>query len=136
MTLRNDGLLAHVLEWLLAPPQEVADASNPDFQQSLDLYLATKHASEKTYRKSCETVLQRNPEYELLSFHRVQQTIKDLMGVMPVTHDMCIDSCTAFTLTLMHVHTVARPDSTVKVDQQKILHHSHQPSDTGSLEKS
>ena len=29
-TLRNDGLPEYVLEWLLLPPQEVADASDPD----------------------------------------------------------------------------------------------------------
>ena len=29
-TLRNDGLPEYVLEWLLSPPQEVADASDPD----------------------------------------------------------------------------------------------------------
>ena len=96
-TLRNDKLLAHVLKQLLALPQEVADTSNPDLQQSLDLYLATKHASEKTYRKFCEAVLWQNPEYKLLSFHRVQQTVKDLTGVVPVTHDMCINFCTALT---------------------------------------
>ena len=96
-TLRNDGLPEYVLERLLSPPQEVADASDPDLRQSLDLYLATEHASEKTYKKSCEAVLRRNPEYELLSFHRVQRTVEDLTGVVSITHDMCIDSCTAFT---------------------------------------
>ena len=71
--------------------------SDPDLRQSLDFYLATELASQDTYKKSVAAVQQQNPEHELFSLHGIEQKIADLSGVVPVAHNMCINSCTAFT---------------------------------------
>ena len=96
-TLDNGSMDPQSIDQLQNPYPEVLDMSNPNLRQSLDFYLATELASRDTYRKSVVAVQQWNPEHELLSFHGIEQKIADLSGVVPVTHNMCINSCSAFT---------------------------------------
>ena len=96
-TLNNGSMDPQSVDRLRNPYTEVLDTSDPNLRQSLDFYLATELASQDTYKKSVAAVQRRNPEHELLSFHGIEQKIADLSGVVPVAHDMCINSCTAFT---------------------------------------
>ena len=59
-TLDNGGLDEDVLEHLRNPLTEPADASDPDFRLSLDLFLSTTNASEETYNKARAGVLHRH----------------------------------------------------------------------------
>ena len=96
-TLDNGGLDEDVLERLRNPLTEPADASDPDFRLSLDLFLSTTNASEETYNKSRAGVLRRHPDDDVLSYARVKSKIAELSGVSPIVRQMCINSCVAFT---------------------------------------
>ena len=89
-TLDNGGLDEDVLERLRNPLTEPADASDPDFRLSLDLFLSTTNASEETYNKSRAGVLRRHPDDDVLSYARVKSKIAELSGVSPIVRQMCV----------------------------------------------
>jgi hypothetical protein len=70
---------------------------------SIELFLDTTTASQNVYENVCATFtrhMQRtNPgvEFELLSHYRVQGTIAELTGVYSMKHDMCPNTCIAYT---------------------------------------
>jgi len=41
--------------------------------------------------------LERYPEDNILSYYEVKKTIEELTGVTSIAHDMCYDTCVAFT---------------------------------------
>jgi hypothetical protein len=103
-TLNNSNLDAVVCDRLKNPIQEPLDLSeDPAILTSIELFLDTTTASQKVYENVCATFfrhMQRtNPgvEFELLSHYRVQETISKLTGVHSMMHDMCPNTCIAYT---------------------------------------
>ena len=96
-SLDDGDLDEEVLHRLRQPLAEPADASDPDFRLSLDLFLSTTTASEDTYNKSRAGILRRHPDDEVLSYTRIKSKIAELSGVSPMVHHMCINTCMAFT---------------------------------------
>ncbi|THU78202.1 hypothetical protein K435DRAFT_888835 [Dendrothele bispora CBS 962.96] len=92
-----EPLPPNLLSQLQNPPQEVLSVQDPDERLSLDLYLATTHASEATYTQACAAVMRRFPECKLLSYHRVKHLIENLSGISPIARDMCVNSCIGYT---------------------------------------
>jgi hypothetical protein len=93
-----------VRESLKNPIQEPLDLSEESgVLTSIELFLDTTTASQKIYEKVCATFarhMQRtNPgvPFELLSHYRVQETIAKLTGVHSMMHDMCLNTCIAYT---------------------------------------
>jgi len=79
------------------PPAEPLVLDDPDLHASLDLYLATANSSQETYIRVREGVLRRTPEVKMLSLERIKSKVAELSGVYPIIHDMCINSCLAYT---------------------------------------
>ncbi|KAJ7272743.1 hypothetical protein B0H12DRAFT_1177387, partial [Mycena haematopus] len=96
-SLDESGLDAEVIHRLQNPIQECVDISdNKDFRLSLDIYLADTYASEATYEATRQGILRRSPDIEMLSHHRIKTAIEEMTGVVPISHDMCPNSCVAY----------------------------------------
>lgn len=86
-----------VVERLRQPPQEPLDISDGDLRLSIDLFLSATNASEQNYVSNREAIMRRHPEDEILSYASIKAKIAEMSGVTPLVHDMCINSCAAFT---------------------------------------
>jgi len=94
-------LSPQALEHLQDPPRRPLFIDSVGHHHSISTYLATEHSSEDAYEKICRSTA-RNftgaPGIEdLLSFHKVESLIEAMTGVKKVQHDMCPNSCLAFT---------------------------------------
>ncbi|KAJ6498757.1 hypothetical protein C8R45DRAFT_787665, partial [Mycena sanguinolenta] len=97
-SLDDSGLDADTIDRLRNPITESVDISdNKDFRLSLDIFLADTYASEATYEATRQGILRHSPDVEMLSHHRIKREIEELTGVVPITHDMCPNSCVAYT---------------------------------------
>jgi hypothetical protein len=83
------------------PPNEPIRIANPGTRQSISMYLALEHASQEAYnrirRATMQNFLGAEGADEILSFHNVEKLIAQYTGVKPIVHDMCLQSCLAFT---------------------------------------
>ncbi|KAF7356061.1 hypothetical protein MVEN_00935900 [Mycena venus] len=97
-SLDESGLDADVIHRLRNPIQECVDVSDDkDFRLSIDTYLADTYASEATYEATRRGFLRHSPDIGMLSHHEIKKEIENMTGVVPITHDMCPDSCIAYT---------------------------------------
>ncbi|KAI1782310.1 hypothetical protein LXA43DRAFT_847035, partial [Ganoderma leucocontextum] len=96
-TLENSGLDDEVIARLRHPIEEECTIPDPDTRLSIDLYLAVGNASEETYKAVCDAICRRMPEATLLSFYMARSAVEKLTGVVPVRHDMCVNSCIGYT---------------------------------------
>ncbi|KAJ7202624.1 hypothetical protein GGX14DRAFT_306263, partial [Mycena pura] len=97
-TLDNSGLDPNVVHSLRHPIQECVDVSDDaDFRLSLDTFLADTYASEATYEATRKGIQRHSPHIAMLSHYQIKKRIEDLTGVIPISHDMCPNSCIAYT---------------------------------------
>ncbi|KAF8220262.1 hypothetical protein L208DRAFT_1541886, partial [Tricholoma matsutake] len=61
-----------------------------------------KHIQE-TYNSAQAVILRRHPNDNVLSYDQVKQCIKNITGIVPALHDVCINSCHAFTGPFEHL---------------------------------
>jgi hypothetical protein len=96
--LENSGLDPDDLERLRNPtPAPIEILEDPDFRLSLDLFLAHTDASQASYTASHNAILRRHPDDEILSYDQIKRRIKQISGVVPLLHDMCPNTCVAYT---------------------------------------
>ncbi|KAF8813455.1 hypothetical protein BYT27DRAFT_7220393 [Phlegmacium glaucopus] len=91
------GLDSDTTERLRNPPTSRPDISNPDFRLGLDLFLASIKSSQDTYNMSRDAVLRRHPDDKVPSYDQMKRRIAEITGIVPIVHDMCGNSCMAFT---------------------------------------
>lgn len=96
-TLDGGKLDEDVVSRIRNPIQEPVDISDPDEHLSLDLFIATRNASEATYHDVRTAIKRRFPGAEVLSHHLVKKLVAEISGVVSMRDDMCINSCHAFT---------------------------------------
>jgi hypothetical protein len=96
-SLDADGLDDEVLAQLRHPPQEPFDFVDPDLRLALKLFISTTNSSQKTYANIRQDILERHPEDPILSHAAIKRQVALISGVAPVKHDMCPDSCIAYT---------------------------------------
>ncbi|KAK0192373.1 hypothetical protein F5146DRAFT_928028, partial [Armillaria mellea] len=73
------------------------DINDPDFLFALRTFFATTNASEETYKSFLFAYKECHPSLQHYSFYQMKKHVEHLNGVVPLLHDMCIDSCAAFT---------------------------------------
>ncbi|KAJ7240825.1 hypothetical protein B0H12DRAFT_989214, partial [Mycena haematopus] len=96
-SLDESGLDADIIHRLRNPIEECVDISeDKDFRLSLDIFLADTYASEATYEATRQGILRHSPDIDMFSHHRIKAAIEEMTGVIPVTHDMCPNSCVAY----------------------------------------
>ena len=93
----DDGhLTAEVLLQLKNPPSDAIDLT-ADEQFSLELFLGTHDSPQHVYTSVKKIIERQYPQSELLSLEKVKQLMVEITGVSPITDDMCINSCVAYT---------------------------------------
>ncbi|KAF9486092.1 hypothetical protein BDN70DRAFT_846549 [Pholiota conissans] len=105
-TLEADGLHPDVLERLRNPLTFPLDLDeSPALRTSIELFLDTTTASEDVYervRQTFERHMDRthgadDDREPLLSHYQVKKSIAEITGVHSLKHDMCPDTCIAYT---------------------------------------
>ncbi|KAM6490434.1 hypothetical protein JOM56_014107, partial [Amanita muscaria] len=80
-----------------APSTFPFDVHEPDFLFSLRSFLSVTNALQETYNSFRQAALARHPEDKFYSFHQMKRCVEQISGIVPITHDMCINSCIAYT---------------------------------------
>lgn len=96
-SLDDENLPEDVLARLRHPLEEPLDIDDPDIRLSIDLFLSVSNASQQTYTSVRDAILRRYPESLVLSFDQVKRKVTELSGVVSIVHDMCPNSCIAYT---------------------------------------
>ena len=98
-SLEDSGLSQNAIDLLRNPPQQRLNIEDDaDLQLSLELYLGLGCASEDMYRIIAQkAILNRYPDSQILSFEQVKQRSVELSGVVQIKHDMCPNTCLAYT---------------------------------------
>ena len=73
------------------------ELNDKHFVKVLKAFLAATNASKATYNNFCAGIIECYPDDPFLSFDQVQWHIQTLTGISQISHDMCPESCTAFT---------------------------------------
>jgi len=76
------------------PLRELPDTTDPDLLLSLKYYFANMMI--KAYNTVHDATMERHPEDDIYSYYSVKQAVSELSGVVPIIHDMCINTCLAF----------------------------------------
>ncbi|EJD50606.1 hypothetical protein AURDEDRAFT_58434, partial [Auricularia subglabra TFB-10046 SS5] len=104
--INNGDLSREAVERLRDPatsPLTLDEDVDRDLLLSLRLFLSHMNASEKSYatsiRASAKALSQGQPNRrpDLLSLDRVKRWMRDATGMFPIVHDMCPNSCQAYT---------------------------------------
>ena len=86
------------IERLQNPPTTIPDEFNDKhFVKALKGFLAVTNASKATYNNFHAGIMECYPDDPFLSFGQVQRHIQTLTGISLISHDMCPESCVAFT---------------------------------------
>jgi hypothetical protein len=96
-TLSNDTLPEKMRYLLRNPIEAEPDLEDADLRLSIKLYMGAGGESERVYNDTCSSILERHPDNPILSFHKVKQIIEELTGITSIIHDMCVNSCLAYT---------------------------------------
>ena len=87
--------------YLLRNPGQIqfCPSDDPDLRLSISLYISSLDhlGSQKMYTSTRENIKIRYPDSEVLSYDQVKRRVSGLSGVVTWKHDMCVDSCAAFT---------------------------------------
>jgi hypothetical protein len=86
------------LERLQNPPRyEISLESEPDLRLALDLFLANYTSSVDAYNQNRKAMLRRHPEDDIYTYDQAKRLVRHLSGIVPLAHDMCINTCIAYT---------------------------------------
>jgi len=93
-------------------PRELGSSpsDDPDLKLSLSFFISNldHSGSQKNYAEACEIIKERFPEAEMLSYDQAKRRASELSGVVTWKHDMCVDSCAAFTGPFAHLEECPR----------------------------
>ena len=96
------GMSKKALHRLRNPPRDQSSvAINEVTCLVIDLYMGT--TSEDTYKRVCKaflkflTVLNFLPDLDIPSYYKIKRLVASLTGIEPLVHDMCVNSCLAYT---------------------------------------
>ena len=97
-TLESSNMTEAAIERLRAAPPELPhDLEDPDFLFSLRSFLSVTNASEETYNGFRAAALARHPDDRFFSFDQMKRRVEQISGIIPIIHDMCVNTCAAFT---------------------------------------
>ncbi|KIK25482.1 hypothetical protein PISMIDRAFT_9518 [Pisolithus microcarpus 441] len=97
----NEELASNAIEKIQNPPSHADPIDDPGTCFSISTYLALENASQLAYNHVCQaarTTFSGSPgANDILTFHSVEKLIASYTGVVSVEHDMCRNTCVAFT---------------------------------------
>ncbi len=114
-SLDDDCLPTEVIDRLRNPLTEIFTFDNQgSLRTAIELFSATTTASEEVFNKSRD-VFNRAMSRELgdafeplPSLYKVKENIKEITGVYPIMHDMCPNTCMAYTGPFSHLETCTK----------------------------
>jgi hypothetical protein len=96
--LENSNMDPEDIHLLLNPPTSVSDIlDDKNFVKAMKVFLVMTNSSEATYESVRAAVMECYPEDPFLSYKQVRRRVESISGISPILHDMCIDTCAAFT---------------------------------------
>jgi hypothetical protein len=95
--LDKSGMQPEDIEDLRDPGKDYALVDPSPLLRSLRHFLNNSTASRKYYESMRAIERRYNPDDPILPFDQVKQRARWLSGVAPMEHDMCVNSCMAFT---------------------------------------
>ena len=90
------GMSAEAVERLWNPLRDDPSLSI-DADTKLAIRLFRNNPSAKTYEANRGDILLRHPDDALPSYYKIKRLVADMTGIESVVHDMCINSCMAYT---------------------------------------
>ncbi|KIK19061.1 hypothetical protein PISMIDRAFT_13953 [Pisolithus microcarpus 441] len=97
----NEELASNAIEKIWNPPSHADPIDDPGMRFSISTYLALENTSQLAYSHVCQaarTTFSGSPgANDILTFHSVEKLIASYTGVVSVEHDMCHNTCIAFT---------------------------------------
>ncbi|KIO06840.1 hypothetical protein M404DRAFT_138489, partial [Pisolithus tinctorius Marx 270] len=89
------------IERLRNPPSRPISIENPGTRFSISAYLALESASQNAYNRVCQAARSSfagsSGADDILSFYNVEKLIASYTGVVSMEHDMCRNTCIAYT---------------------------------------
>ncbi|KAG1893061.1 uncharacterized protein F5891DRAFT_963520 [Suillus fuscotomentosus] len=83
---------------LREPLRELPNVVDPIVRHGITMYYALEHSSRNAYERICASMQRTYPDAEAMpSFRRTERIIAEYTGIKSITHDMCPDTCIAFT---------------------------------------
>ena len=105
-TLEKSNMQQEDINCLCATdPDPRIDITDKHFEKALCAFLLTTNASQSTYNALCFLMIECYPEDPFLSFGQMRWHVEQLSGVIPISYDMCPDTCIGFTSPLVDCET-------------------------------
>ena len=105
-TLEKSNMRQEDIDRLRATdPDPRIDITDKHFGKALRAFLLTTNASQSTYNALRSLMIECYPEDPFLSFGQMRRRVEQLSGVVPITYDMCPDTCVGFTGPLVDCET-------------------------------
>src|ERR1700761_1512222 len=96
-SLDSSGMLSDDIQDLRNPGQEHTLDDPSPLLRSIRHFVNNSTASQKHYELMQTIERLHRPDDLILSFDQVKRRVRWLSGIVPVEHDMCVNSCLAFT---------------------------------------
>jgi hypothetical protein len=96
-SLDKSGMQPEEIDQLRNPDQTYMLADPSPLLRSVRHFVNNSSASREFYESMRAIERLNRPDDPILSFDQVRQQVRWLSGVTPVEHDMCVNSCLAFT---------------------------------------
>ncbi|KAK7025854.1 hypothetical protein R3P38DRAFT_2479372, partial [Favolaschia claudopus] len=78
-------------------PTHSIEINNADLRFTLDIFLATTHASEEVFNAVRQASLRRHPNDEVFTLPSIKKKVAGWTGVVPILSHMCPNTCMAYT---------------------------------------
>ncbi|KAH9030739.1 hypothetical protein EDB85DRAFT_2146471 [Lactarius pseudohatsudake] len=95
--LEDTGMLAEDIDSLRNPEPGYEFVDSSPLLRSLRHFINNATASRSHYDKIWIIKWLHRPDDLIMSFNQVKHRVRWLSGVVPIEHDMCVNSCVAFT---------------------------------------
>jgi len=98
-TLENSKMDLEDITCLREPERDtfLVDISDKHLVKALRIFLASTNSSREHYEQIRKIAMDIYSDDLFLSFDQIKQCVKWISGVVPLLHDMCINTCHAFT---------------------------------------
>ena len=88
---------SRIARWILKISHIYKNLNTTHFQLISWLFLALTNSSQEHYEQIHKVTMNTYPNDPFLSFDQIKQHVEWISGVVPLLHDMCINTCHAFT---------------------------------------
>jgi hypothetical protein len=96
-THENSGYPDELYEQIFNPLHEAFDFEQPDVRLCMEIFIHTQNASRKSYQLICAAVARHNPDFEPVSWDKMNHSLASWTGIHLMRFDMCPKGCVGYT---------------------------------------